>query len=332
MNRDSTPSSFTRRSLRKLFFRAALTELSFWHLFSACMCIFFSEAVPAFSASTAVFRETQILTLENPPPIADLGYSVAASDGLLIAGAINVSTEKGDVGAAYIYQETGVGTWLQVAELVAEDGEHNDTFGYDVAIEGDFAVVGANNHEEESTGEGAAYFFLKESDSNWLQVAEILAPVNTRGFGSFLDISSSQAVVAGRKRGAPGAGNTRGFINIYEQFGHSDWTQVQQIDVGISSPNFLIRGLDLDDSTLVIGGQQNGTLDQASKYFVEVYEDSPDGFQLATTLESLSEPTNACCFGASVAIDNDRLLVGDPLDSEHGAVFMKWTPIIGPPA
>jgi hypothetical protein len=87
--------------------------------------------------------------LDNPEQLVneDFGTSVAISGDTLLVGAPWDSPSAGVlVGAAHRFSRSGP-TWGLVQTLVASDGEHGDTFGGSVAIDGDEAFVGAPNDE-----------------------------------------------------------------------------------------------------------------------------------------------------------------------------------------
>jgi hypothetical protein len=50
-------------------------------------------------------------------------------------------------------------TWPQMQKLLASDGAANDRFGYSVAIDGDYAVVGACTDDDKGNNSSSAYLF-----------------------------------------------------------------------------------------------------------------------------------------------------------------------------
>ena len=80
-------------------------------------------------------------------------------------------------------------------KLTASDGESDDHFGCSVAIDGDYAVVGAYGNKGKR---GAAYIFKREG-TDWIQQAKVRAPVMQRErngyFGYSVAISGDYAVI-----------------------------------------------------------------------------------------------------------------------------------------
>ena len=90
------------------------------------------------------------------------GVSVAISGDYAIVGAFGVD---GFIGAAYIFTNSS-GTWTQTQKLTASGGQVGDYFGYNVAISGDYAIVGAYGVAG-GVGTGAAYIFEKDPVTGW---------------------------------------------------------------------------------------------------------------------------------------------------------------------
>ena len=90
------------------------------------------------------------------------GFSVALSGDTAVIGAFRDSDDvKGvDSGSAYVFTRSGT-SWSQQAKLTATDGAANDTFGGNVALSGDTAVIGALGDDDDVNGvdSGSAYVF-----------------------------------------------------------------------------------------------------------------------------------------------------------------------------
>src|SRR5690606_17522989 len=96
-----------------------------------------------------VFRETDgawgfevALEPEGLQDRDQLGHDVAVSGDRLVAGAPYRDGVSIRSGAAFSYLYDGTG-WVEEAEFVGMDTQDGDYFGFAVALEGDYAVVGA---------------------------------------------------------------------------------------------------------------------------------------------------------------------------------------------
>ena len=101
-------------------------------------------------------------------------------------------------------------TLTEQTKLTASDAALGKEFGYDVAISGDMAVVGARLDTEKGSNAGAAYIF-RLSGGRWTQVRKLIASDTKAGdvFGSSVainvDIGGTTVVV-----GAPGDNGGKG--------------------------------------------------------------------------------------------------------------------------
>jgi len=78
------------------------------------------------------------------------GCSVEIDGGSAIIGAyFDDVSGQGNAGSAYVFVSSG-GSWSQQQKLTASDYAANDEFGWSVAIDGDYAIVGA--HKEDGSG------------------------------------------------------------------------------------------------------------------------------------------------------------------------------------
>jgi len=116
------------------------------------------------------------------------GYSVAISGDWALVGAFN----KGYGGAAYLFHLEN-GAWQQKHKLQALDKQSGDSFGFSVAISGDWALVGAYGKDSNT---GAAYLFhLKNGGWSQKHKLQHLDKQSMDWFGSSVAISGDWALV-----------------------------------------------------------------------------------------------------------------------------------------
>ena len=91
------------------------------------------------------------------------GYDVAIDGSYILAGAFRAAGGGTERGQAYIFSkdEGGADAWGEVQRLRASDAANDDRFGYSVAIEGLFLLVGALGEDGDGLDRGAAYVFKK---------------------------------------------------------------------------------------------------------------------------------------------------------------------------
>jgi len=137
------------------------------------------------------------------------GNSIAISGDYIVVGSY-LEDDGGDTnnaGAVYVFRRNSdnADDITQIAKLQAGDGDDVDTddnFGYSVAIDGDYIVVGAP-YEDPKSGDvtisnaGSVYVFKRNSDSDISQIANIKAKDAEEDdhFGNSVDISGAYIVV-----------------------------------------------------------------------------------------------------------------------------------------
>lgn len=112
----------------------------------------------------------------RPNPLiheSKFGHSIDIDNNNMIIGAhlMNIGSVNFG-GAAFMFEKDSNGIWEQTAIMYDEDVNSGDDFGFDVAISGDFAFVGAFEQDEDEMGlnplsqAGAAYVFDVNAPNN----------------------------------------------------------------------------------------------------------------------------------------------------------------------
>lgn len=134
----------------------------------------------------------------------DFGNSVAIDGNYAIVGAhgdIDIENSLDLAGAAYIFhRDPTTGQWDSGTKVVAHTREASSFFGQNVAISGDYAIVGAYLE----SGGGAAYIFKRTGINSWDSGTRITAfdahgktTFNSwgDGFGVGVDIEGNYAII-----------------------------------------------------------------------------------------------------------------------------------------
>ena len=122
-----------------------------------------------FTRTASVWSEQQKLTASDACQNDNFGCSVAIDANTIIVGAYN-HDHPGyqDAGSVYVYERQGT-TWTQQDILHASDSSEAARFGYSVALDGNWAVIGAYECDINGVSDtGAAYVFAK-ADANWIE-------------------------------------------------------------------------------------------------------------------------------------------------------------------
>lgn len=166
----------------------------------------------------------------------EFGSSVSINGDYAIVGAQYEDSGGLSSGAAYIYwrDQGGTDNWGEVVKLTALDAAAGDLFGYSVAIDGDYAVVGPYSEDGAGTDLGAAYIFYRNQGGtdNWGEVVKLSASdaEDLDAFGGSVSIDGDYAVVGAFYEDGSG-GNNRGAAYIFgrNSGGQDVWGQVIKV-------------------------------------------------------------------------------------------------------
>lgn len=120
------------------------------------------------------------------------GFSVALNGSTALIGAFHAGGSK-PPGAAFVFTDEA-GTWVRKPELMAKKAEGGELFGFEVALSGSTALIGAYGHHE---GTGTAYVFERSEAGEWSQQAKLIASDHAKGsyFGQYVALSGTTALV-----------------------------------------------------------------------------------------------------------------------------------------
>lgn len=265
-------------------------------------------AVPCTGAAGQC--ESQMLSAADGELGDELGASISISGDRLVVGA----PEEGDRGAAYVFLRNGT-TWAEEAKLVASGGEVDDLFGFAVSMDGDVLAVGARGDDDQGTDAGAVYLF-ERSGTSWSQVAKVTAGDGAAGdeFGISLGLRGGTLLV-GAFRGDGVAADT-GSAYVFVGSG-ATWIEKAELFAcdGAALDGFG-RSVSIDGDTALVGALFAGPAGPSSGA-AYVYVRSGTSWNEQQKLTS-ADLAAGDLFGASVAIDGDRALLGAPLDDDDG--------------
>ncbi|EAQ41505.3 Ig-like domain-containing protein [Polaribacter sp. MED152] len=259
--------------------------------------------------------EEQVKLIPNDAASSEyFGNSVAIKGDLVIVGAFYDVTNNQRNGAAFVFRKSG-NTWNQEAKLLASDGVQYDHFGYDVAIDGNTAVIGAMYTDNNGVNSGSAYVF-NYNGSSWTQTQKIQpADVSQyKEFGRAVDISGNNILV-----GAFGDNSYAGAAYIFNNDGNT-WTQEAKLTASDASAYdyFSYQSIGIDGDYIVVGafGNDNSNLgDSGSAY---IYHKTNSGWMEESIITAIDAAAGDQ-FSISVDISGDVVVVGARLDDDKGS-------------
>ena len=245
------------------------------------------------------------------------GHSVSISGDYAIAGALYDDDDGDNSGSAYIYVHEG-SSWSQQAKLTASDGAAGDDFGCSVSISGDYALVSAQQDDDNGDQSGSAYIFHR-SGSSWTQQAKLLASDAEEHdyFGHSVSISGDYALVSARYDGD--AGRYSGSAYIFEKppggwsnmtetakLTASDAAEEDQFGYSVSiSGDYALVGVSGDDDNGFGSGSAYAFLRSGTSWS-------------QTDKQTASDGAANDQFGLSVSISGDYALVSARKDDDKG--------------
>ena len=184
------------------------------------------------------------------------GSSVAICEDYAISSMGQTDTGgTASLGSAYIFKREGT-VWSQQAQLASPNGSWGNSFGYSASICRDFALVGANEDNENGEYSGSAYIFRHEG-TNWIQQAKLLASGGSSGdrFGSSVSISGNYAVIGSPKDDDDIGGSDCGSVYIFKNDGVS-WIQQKRLTALDSDVfNNFGNSVSIGDDYIIIGAE-----------------------------------------------------------------------------
>lgn len=173
--------------------------------------------------------ELEKLTAPDAAPYDSFGLAVSVNDSIALVGAPVEDCPNGaPCGAAHLYRFGG-STWDYEQSLTGSDTAAYDQFGISVSVQGDVAVVGAND-KDCAAGDscGAAYVFRFDG-LTWVEEEKLIAsdPAAYDRFGSSVSVYGDAALV-GAFWVDCAAGFGCGAAYVY-RFNGSNWIEEQKL-------------------------------------------------------------------------------------------------------
>ncbi len=272
------------------------------------------SAVLTASLPRAQTVELAKLTASDGTAGGFLGGSAALSGDRALIGAPFESNGVTSSGAAYVYERSDGGAWIEVAKLIASDGSAGDVFGYSVALSGDHALVGAFGDDDFGTSSGCAYAFERADSGAWLEIAKLTASDGAafQFFGHAVALSGDRALVGAW--GDDDLGPFSGSVFVFERDGGGPWIEVAKLTASAGQPDetFGFSVALLGDRGLIGAPFRNTLTPPISSAYVFERDDGGSWLEIAKLTGSDGEAGDG--LGLSVSLSADRAVVGAPDD------------------
>jgi len=210
-------------------------------------------------------------------------------------------------------------------KLLADDGAPNDFFGFNVALSGDTAVIGANKVDDNIRGvdAGAAYVFTRSGHS-WHQQAKLTADDGAAkdGFGGRVALSGDTAVIGAMFQ--DDKGDNSGSAYVFTRTGTTWSQQVKLTAADGAAGDAFGQSIALFGDTVVIGAPHD---DDKGNDAGSVYVFTRTGTTWSQQVKlTAADAAAGDVFGISIAFSGDTIVIGADLNDEKavnaGAVYV----------
>ncbi len=302
-----------------------------------CMAVFLiagCEVEEDNGTTTYSFQEIKKITASDGQSNDDFGISVAIDGNFAIVGAQDEAGAGDERGAAYIFSrnEGGTDMWEEVKKITASDTEDNDRFGFSVAIDGDYAVVGALAEAGAGYDRGAVYIFYRNEGGadNWGEVKKITSSDTQDGdvFGHSVAIQGDEILVGAAYRSETVFDQGAAYLFSRNQGGADNWGEVKKFVIGDPQNGDLFGysvAINGDTAAVSAAFKAETGYNQGAVYVFERNLGGAGSWGEAKKL-NVSAPEDLDRFGSAVAVQGDLIVVGAPnVDGDgldRGAVYL----------
>ena len=220
-------------------------------------------------------------------------------------------------------EEPAETVFTSLLKLTAADPADYDSFGLSLALDGDYALVGAPGYNGSGDNRGAAYLFLRNQGGAdaWGLVKKLVPddPADKDMFGISVAVSGDTVIIGAS--GADGGGIDEGAAYIFsrDRGGAGNWGQVKRIAASDADDGdgfgFAVA---IDGATAVVGadGADGGGVNRGAAYVF--YRDQGGAGNWGQVARLVSrDPADGNQFGFAVNVAGDLAVVGSP--GENGA-------------
>jgi hypothetical protein len=201
-------------------------------------------------------------------------------------------------------------------KLIALDGQSNDWFGTSVAVDGDLALVGAQNATVNGdASRGAAYVF-KKVHGVWSQVQKLVASDGAFGdqFGQVVAIFNGKTIIITAPLARVNGRHWQGAAYVFT-FVAGRWVEKQKLTPSDGTVNGTFgKSVALNGSHALIGagGASLNNVHVLGSVYVFDFAGSPTGGAWNEVQRILAPDPNddTAMFGNAVAISRNTVLVG----------------------
>jgi glutamine cyclotransferase len=242
------------------------------------------------------------------------GYAVDVSGDVAIIGAQEDENARSLTGAAFVYRFNGT-KWIEEQKLYDPNGEIGDRLGNAVAIEGNLAVVCAEQDDNAKGQDAGSAFVFRYNGASWVLEKQLIASDGKAfdRFGCSVAIDGDRIVVGAREKDGIGANSGGAYVFRYSG---SQWVEEAALQASdMASLDEFGSAVDIDGNTIMVGAQKD-PVNLWNSGSVYVYRFN--GTSWVETQRFFPQPAvDLAYFGASLSLDGDTVVVGASQDDDY---------------
>jgi len=279
------------------------------------------------------FQEISKLVASDREAGEEFGNAVDISGNYAVVGDYKDSEDENglntlnNAGSVYIFEKQINGTWIQVQKIVNSDRSSDDEFGYSVAINGDYIVVGARYEDEDENGmntmsaSGSAYIFKRNINGVWNEVQKVVPSQRSIAlqWGWDVEIDGNYMSIGTYRDATDETGmnplNNAGATYMFELNGSGTWLETQKIVASDRTTHeWFAYDIDINGDQMVIGA---AGVNHAGKVYV--FNRDISGVWNETQIIFPADIVPGSYFGESVSISGNYMAIGAKQESEDVA-------------
>ncbi len=258
-----------------------------------------------FFRSGSVWSQQQKLLAPDGVGGDYFGSAVSVSADTVVVGAFQDDDNGSDSGSAHVFFRSG-SVWSHQQKLLASDGAMADRFGFSVTVSGDTAVFGAPLDDDNGSGSGSAYVFVRIG-SVWTEQQKLLSSDGEADdqFGHSVSLSGDSAAIGARLDDDNGSNGGAAYVFLR---GGSVWSEQQKVLGSSGSPSENLGTAVSISGDAMLGGAPLGYRPGISY----MYERSGSVWTPEAKIYPQTAGPSDEFFGSAVSISGNTAVVGAP--------------------
>lgn len=284
------------------------------------------------------FEEVQKFVNADRAQNGLFGFNMSVSESTMVVTAPGLAVDRG---AAYIFEKSDSGDWIELQKLVPNDIQVGDGFGLaGVYLNQNLLAVTSENQdfdensENELSSAGAVYIFEKNDSGTWEELQKLVASDRDSEdiFGQSVYIDEDIIIVGAYFDSFNDQGNevAAGSVYVFERDTNGQYQEIQKITASDPEQDaeFGIT-LDYKNDILVVGADRasedaNGENPIPNAGAVYVFEKQSDNTFVEMQKIVANDRSNGDAFGVLVAMSDSFITVSSSQEfaSETGAIYI----------